>query len=90
MRVKFHKGPYHGKTRDANMKDLYDVVCVAVSPNYRKQAGILMNNVPAFAQISPSISIAEYRVKWMTLNGQKFPATHPDGSIFLEYVRSKQ
>lgn len=94
MRVKFYKGPFHGKVRDMHHRDLENgqVLMAVMDPKAKAQTYAMSSNL--FMVQPLGVRHALYRIKIVSgeIAGRKFsaPAVHPDGSIFLEYVPDRK
>lgn len=95
MRVRFYKGPLHGKTRDIDPRDLRggSLFYAHVDKWSRIQAVSYMAD-PLTSEPVATFRSLEYRIKMMagSIDNQYFsgPAVHPDGSVFLEYVEPRK
>lgn len=94
VKVKFYKGPWHGKVRMIDSSQLHNGRLEVSVMNKLDRAWFRNVNDPAHAM--PSFRTHIYEIKMMGINlggyGDKTnrylaPAMHPDGSLFLEYVK---
>ncbi len=96
MKVKFYKGPFHGKVKDINPRDLSNgqLLMAVMDQKAMAQTYKLDLSSPLMMVQPMGVRHVLYRIKIMSgeVAGQKFygPAVHPDGSLFLEYVPDRK
>jgi hypothetical protein len=84
MKVKFYKGPYHGKVREYQIMDFAHPILVATIKRMRPSD----YTADPLAQVP--VTQHKYWVMMMEVRdatGQSYraPAMHPDGSLFYVY-----
>lgn len=85
MKVKFYKGPWHGKTRECQIMDFAHPIVVADVPKW------YLNTAASYDPLAQVPVVQHhYFVKMMVVrdacgNSYRAPAMHPDGSLFYVY-----
>ena len=92
MRAKFYKGPMHGKTKDINPRQIvHGRVLVNIM---RSRRDMLVQPAGMSIGVPLNFTVAEYQIKMMhvKMDNRDYyaPAMHPDGSIFVEFVKEKK
>jgi hypothetical protein len=94
MKVKFYKGPFHGKVKDIDIPPGGNVLMAVMDPKAIQQAYKLQPGSDITMVQPIGVRHVLYRIKVMSgeIAGQRFhsPAVHPDGSVFLEYVPDRK
>lgn len=83
MKVKFVGGPYHGKTKDVNLRPGDPLMVGATYPRNVSPWSLTGSVLDSMVTIKQHRY--EMRMMGVTIDGiyYKAPAMHPDGSIFL-------
>lgn len=91
MKVKFYKGPWHGKTKDISESDYRRGIIEVVGMDKRATARTISNAPNHQIFLNAGFRTAAYKVVMMSAPGAKepFPAVHPDGSVFFKYDGSR-
>ena len=92
MKCKFYRGPFDGKTQDINPDSLrYGTLMVKTSKRGTPTYNVFMGYTPLPAPIIETHTY-EVRMMYCELNGVKYhaPATHPDGSLYLEWTKPRR
>jgi hypothetical protein len=85
MKVKFYKGPYHGKTKDHQIMDFNHPIIIQAMPKHFN-----FHSLPAGLDTAIQYDRHIYRVQLMRVQDStgkyyQAPAMHPDGSIYYVY-----
>jgi hypothetical protein len=88
VRVKFYKGPLHGKVRNIDPRTISrGTIQAYAGRDFRKGAMLMPHDLTPM--VAPSIQTCTYVMKMMgvTIDGKNYqaPAMHPDGSLFFVY-----